>query len=314
MPLCTLCPRNCRIDRSKTTGACSVKGLKTAKASLHFGEEPCISGTDGRGAGTIFFSGCSLKCIFCQNMPISRDGYGKEITPERLGEIMLELQEKGAHNIDLVTPTHYADIIAGVLTSIKPRLHIPVVYNCGGYEKVETLKMLDGLIDIYLPDFKYASPDLAREYSSAPDYPSVAVKAIAEMYRQTGKVQVFENGMMKKGVLVRHLVLPGCRHDSMKVLDILKATVPVSDIRISLMRQYTPCGKALEIKIFQEDLPLLNITRSPITPLSLALTATRRIKKVLPSSILPNGILKAYKNKSDRNTLSDSVCRKSLYL
>lgn len=248
MPLCTLCPRNCRIDRSKTTGACSVKGLKTAKASLHFGEEPCISGTDGRGAGTIFFSGCSLKCIFCQNMPISRDGFGKEITPERLGEIMLDLQEKGAHNIDLVTPTHYADIIAGVLTSIKPRLHIPVVYNCGGYEKVETLKILDGLIDIYLPDFKYASPDLAREYSSAPDYPSVAVKAIAEMYRQTGKVQFDENGMMKKGVLVRHLVLPGCRHDSMKVLDILKATVPVSDIRISLMRQYTPCGKALEIK------------------------------------------------------------------
>ena len=181
-------------------------------------------------------------------MPISRDGFGKEITPERLGEIMLELQEKGAHNIDLVTPTHYADIIADVLKSIKPRLHIPIVYNCGGYEKVETLKMLDGLIDIYLPDFKYASPDLAREYSSAPDYPSVAVKAIAEMYRQTGKVQFDENGMMKKGVLVRHLVLPGCRHDSMKVLDIIKATVPVSDIRISLMRQYTPCGKALEIK------------------------------------------------------------------
>ena len=181
-------------------------------------------------------------------MPISRDGFGKEITPERLGEIMLELQEKGAHNIDLVTPTHYADIIADVLTSLKSQLHIPVVYNCGGYENVETLKMLDGLIDIYLPDFKYASPDLAREYSSAPDYPSVAVKAIAEMYRQTGKVQFDENGMMKKGVLVRHLVLPGCRHDSMKVLDILKATVPVSNIRISLMRQYTPCGKALEIK------------------------------------------------------------------
>ena len=126
MPLCTLCPRNCRIDRSKTTGACSVKGLKTAKASLHFGEEPCISGTDGRGAGTIFFSGCSLKCIFCQNMPISRDGCGKEITPERLGEIMLELQEKGAHNIDLVTPTHYADIIADVLKSIKSQ---PVSYT-----------------------------------------------------------------------------------------------------------------------------------------------------------------------------------------
>lgn len=154
MPLCTLCPRNCRVDRSKTTGVCSVKGLRLAKASLHFGEEPCISGTDGKGAGTIFFSGCSLKCIFCQNMPISRDGYGKEISPERLGEIMLELQEKGAHNINLVTPTHYADVIAGVLEKIRPQLEIPVVYNCGGYEKVETLKMLDGLIDIYLPDFQ----------------------------------------------------------------------------------------------------------------------------------------------------------------
>ena len=138
MPLCTLCPRNCRVDRSKTTGVCSVKGLRLAKASLHFGEEPCISGTDGKGAGTIFFSGCSLKCIFCQNMPISRDGYGKEISPERLGEIMLDPQEKGAHNIDLVTPTHYADVIAGVLEKIRPQLEIPVVYNCGGYEKVDT--------------------------------------------------------------------------------------------------------------------------------------------------------------------------------
>ena len=181
-------------------------------------------------------------------MPISRDGYGKEISPIRLGKIMLELQEKGAHNIDLVTPTHYADVIAGVLEKIRPQLEIPVVYNCGGYEKVETLKMLDGLIDIYLPDFKYASPDLAGEYSSAPDYPDTAAKAVAEMYRQTGNVRFDEDGLMKKGVLVRHLVLPGCRHDSMKVLNILKATVPVGDIRISLMRQYTPCGKALEIK------------------------------------------------------------------
>lgn len=248
MSLCTLCPRNCHADRTRSAGVCSVKGLKIAKASLHYGEEPCISGTDGKGAGTIFFSGCSLKCIFCQNMPISRDGFGEEITAQRLGEIMLELQEKGAHNIDLVTPTHYADIIADVLKSIKPRLHIPVVYNCGGYENVSTLRMLDGLIDIYLPDFKYASSELAAEYSSAPNYPEVAAKAIAEMYRQTGKVRFDENGLMKKGVLVRHLILPGCRHDSMKVLNILKDTVPTSDIRISLMRQYTPCGKALEIK------------------------------------------------------------------
>ena len=207
LSLCTLCPRNCNADREKAAGACSVKGLKIAKASLHFGEEPCISGADGRGAGTIFFSGCPLKCIFCQNMPISRDGYGKEISPARLGEIMLELQEKGAHNIDLVTPTHYTDVIADVLEKVKPKLDIPVVYNCGGYEKVETL-----------------------------------------MYRQRGRALFDNSGMMKSGVLVRHLVLPGCRHDSMKVLDILSTIVPPADIRISLMRQYTPCGKALEIK------------------------------------------------------------------
>ena len=241
MPLCTLCPRNCRIDRSKTTGACSVKGLKTAKASLHFGEEPCISGTDGRGAGTIFFSGCSLKCIFCQNMPISRDGYGKEITPERLGKIMLELQEKGAHNIDLVTPTHYADIIADVLKSIKSRLHIPVVYNCGGYEKVETLKMLDGLIDIYLPDFKYMSAELAARYSHAPDYPEVAKTALAEMVRQVGGDQTTfdEDGIMKRGVIVRHLELPGCIEDSKAVIRYLYKTYG-NNIYISIMNQYTP--------------------------------------------------------------------------
>ncbi|MBS7397792.1 MAG: radical SAM protein [Ruminiclostridium sp.] len=245
MSLCTLCPRNCRVDRKITAGACSVKGLKIAKAALHFGEEPCISGTDNKGSGTIFFSGCSLKCIFCQNMPISRDGYGKEITADRLGEICLELQAKGAHNINLVTPTHYADIIAAVLRKIKPQLAIPIVYNCGGYEKAETLRELDGLIDIYLPDFKYASSELAEKYSSAPDYPEIAQKAIAEMYRQRGKAVFDDNGMMKSGVLVRHLVLPGCRHDSMRVLDILSETVDPEDIRISLMRQYTPCGKAL---------------------------------------------------------------------
>ncbi len=245
MSLCTLCPRNCRVDRTITAGACSVKGLKIAKAALHFGEEPCISGTDKRGSGTIFFSGCSLKCIFCQNMPISRDGYGKEITADRLGEICLELQAKGAHNINLVTPTHYADIIAAVLRRIKPQLNIPVVYNCGGYEKTETLKELDGLIDIYLPDFKYASSQIAEKYSSAPDYPEIARNAITEMYRQRGKAVFDDNGMMKSGVLVRHLVLPGCRHDSMRALDILSETVDPEDIRISLMRQYTPCGNAL---------------------------------------------------------------------
>ena len=167
MPLCTLCPRNCRIDRSKTTGACSVKGLKTAKASLHFGEEPCISGTDGRGAGTIFFSGCSLKCCFCQNYQISHEGFGREITEKRLSEIFLELQDKGANNINLVNPTHYVYQIINSLDMVKHRLHIPVVYNSGGYERTETLQLLQDYVDIYLPDMKYFSTELSARYSKA---------------------------------------------------------------------------------------------------------------------------------------------------
>lgn len=228
------------------TGFCNAKGLKIAKACLHYGEEPCISGRNG--SGTIFFSGCSLKCVFCQNTPVSRDSFGTEISVKRLADIFLELQEKGAENINLVTPTHFASEIIQALDTVKHRLKIPVVYNSGGYENVSTLKMLEGLIDIYLPDFKYAGSALAKEYSSAEDYAEAARLAVCEMFRQTKAAVFSDSGMMKGGVLVRHMVLPGGRHDSMRVLDILSENLPVNDIRISLLRQYTPCYKALEIK------------------------------------------------------------------
>ncbi len=244
--LCNLCPRKCNIDRITSKGYCSVTGLKIARAALHFGEEPCISGENG--SGTVFFSGCPLKCVFCQNTPISRDGYGKEITVERLSEIFLELKDKGAENINLVTPTHYTDKIITALDMVKDRLGIPIVYNCGGYESVETLKKLEGYIDVYLPDFKYADSSLSLKYSGAEDYPETARAAVAEMYRQVGKIVTDHRGMIKKGLIIRHMVLPNHRHDSMKVLDIIKETVPVSDIKISLLRQYVPFAKALEIK------------------------------------------------------------------
>lgn len=244
MSKCMQCPLSCGADRSITAGRCGVKSLKIAKACLHLGEEPCISGTDGRGSGTVFFSGCQLRCIFCQNMPISRDGVGKEISVRRLCEILLELQDRGAHNINLVTPTPHISDISAALEAVKPKLNIPVVYNCGGYESVEALKRLDGLADIYLPDFKYADSTVAKELSGIDNYPDTAKAAVAEMYRQTGAAKFFDDGMMQSGVLIRHMVLPSYRHDSMKVLDIIADTVPVNDIRISLLRQYTPCGAA----------------------------------------------------------------------
>ncbi len=246
MSNCTLCPRKCGADRLRTVGFCGVKGLKIARAALHFGEEPCISGTNGSGA--IFFSGCPLRCVFCQNHTLSSECFGEEITPARLYDIMLELQSKGAHNINLVTPTQFWPQIADVLEKVKPRLNIPVLYNCGGYETAESIKRLDGLVDIFLPDMKYAEPALAEKYSLAPDYPAVALAAIKEMYKSVGAAQFSPDGLMTRGLMVRHLVLPSCRHDSMRVLDTLAASLPVADVRLSLMRQYTPCHKAAEIK------------------------------------------------------------------
>lgn len=272
---CKICPRSCGMNRKTGVGYCgAAHQVKVARAALHFWEEPCLSGT--AGSGTVFFSGCPMHCVFCQNQEIANGQAGKEISIERLAEIFLELQEKGANNINLVTGTHFVPQIAealkvakeGILLSQKEspkksyvkKLQVPVVYNSSGYETVETLLMLDGLVDVYLPDFKYWEADTARKYSNAPDYPQVAKAAIAEMVRQVGE-PVFDSKkaaledlknqdckqkrsaedeiVMKKGVLVRHLILPGHTRESKEILRYLIETYG-NQIYISIMNQYTP--------------------------------------------------------------------------
>lgn len=236
---CNLCPRMCGVDRTKQSGFCGCGGgLKVARAALHFGEEPCISAR--RGSGTVFFSGCTLRCCFCQNQPISSGGFGKEITVPRLAEIFLDLQAQGAHNISLVTPTQYLPWVLPALDLVKPALHIPVVYNCGGYERVETIRSLKGYVDVYLPDFKFFSPELSRKYAKAGDYFQVASAAIAEMTAQTGGLSYDAQGLLQKGVLIRHLVLPGARKDSLAVLKWIHENLPHDRFLLSLMSQYTP--------------------------------------------------------------------------
>ncbi len=236
---CTVCPRQCGARRTETEnsgGYCGMPAAPTlARAALHYGEEPCISGT--RGSGTVFFSGCSLGCIYCQNGPISHERQGKAVTAERLAAIFGELEQAGAHNINLVNPTHYADCICKALRLYRPS--IPLVYNTSGYERVETLRRLEGLVDIYLPDCKYVDAALSGALSDAPDYFAFAAPAIREMVRQTGPVALDQDGIAQKGTLVRHLVLPGHTNDSLRVLDFL---AEVADIWVSLMFQYTPCG------------------------------------------------------------------------
>ena len=237
---CYLCPRGCGARRDLGEhGVCGMGDrVRVARAALHPFEEPPISGT--RGSGTVFFVGCSLGCIFCQNKAIRPCSEGRELSEAELGRLFLALQEAGAHNINLVTPTHFADRVAASLRAVKGQLHIPVVYNCGGYEHVETLQLFEGLVDIYLPDFKYVSPQLAGAYSAAPDYATHATRALAEMYRQVGAARYDVDGMLKSGIMVRHLVLPGCREDAIAVLDRIAETLPASDVLLSLMRQYTP--------------------------------------------------------------------------
>ena len=235
---CRLCPRNCGINRKERAGFCGEKAaIRCARAALHHWEEPCISGT--RGSGTVFFSGCCLKCCFCQNYQISQEGLGKELSPERLAQIFLSLQEQGAHNINLVTGTHFLPGILAALDLARPKLSIPVVYNCGGYEKPEVIQLLDGYVDIYLPDLKYYSSTIAQKYSFAGDYFSVASRALQEMYRQVGDPVFDANGIMQKGMIVRHLVLPGCTNDSKAVIQYLYQTFH-DHIYISIMNQYTP--------------------------------------------------------------------------
>lgn len=245
MSVCNICPRKCNAERPLAENGEGFCGLgeapKIARAALHFWEEPPISGENG--SGTVFFSGCNLGCIFCQNKKISRGRFGKTVTPERLKEIYNELIEKGAHNINLVTPTHFAN---AVLESLEPKLSVPVVYNCGGYESVETLKKFEGKIQIYLPDMKYADNALAKKYSAAPDYFETAKKAIAEMYRQTGKYEIGDDGIMKKGVIIRHLILPGQLENTKRVIDWVKNTFAPGEVLFSLMSQFTPvegCNK-----------------------------------------------------------------------
>ena len=237
---CFLCPRGCGAKRTEGgLGFCAMDGeIRVARAALHPFEEPPISME--RGSGTVFFTGCSLRCIFCQNSAIRTPESGEILTVSQLAELFVFLQKKGAENINLVTPTHYASGVAEALRLAKPHLQIPVVYNCGGYERVETLRLLAGLVDVYLPDFKYVSSELSAAYSAAPDYAEVATASLAEMVAQTGAVQFDARGKLWRGVMVRHLVLPGCRTDSLAVLERVAKTVPVGDIRLSLMRQYTP--------------------------------------------------------------------------
>ena len=248
---CSLCPRQCnalRTENSNPNGYCGMPAQPiAARAALHFGEEPCISGT--RGSGTVFFSGCSLGCVFCQNDPISHRRQGQPVTENRLAAIFRELEEAGAHNINLVNPTHYAVSIRKALELYRPK--VPVVYNSSGYERVETLKMLDGVVDVYLPDCKYVDPSLAKALSDASDYFEYAQSAITEMVRQTGPVQLDNDGIIRSGTIVRHLVLPGHTKNSMAVLDWL-ATVP--NIWISLMFQYTPYGDLSQHKELQRTL------------------------------------------------------------
>jgi len=234
--VCDICPRECKVDRSVNRGVCGMpEGFVVARAAKHMWEEPCISGT--KGSGTVFFSGCSLRCVFCQNYSISTEGFGKEISDSQLMNIFDSLIESGVHNINLVNPTHYAARLEKILREYNSP--VSVVYNSGGYEKVETLKRLEGLIDIYLPDLKYINDEKSKKYSGAPDYFRFASQAIKEMIRQTGSAVFDEEGIMKKGTVIRHLILPKNTNQSIEIINWLKDNVP-NDTYISLMSQYTP--------------------------------------------------------------------------
>lgn len=240
---CMICPRNCGADRSMQAGLCGVGDkIKVARAAPHFWEEPCLSGING--SGTVFFSGCNLGCVFCQNYDVSHRAFGKEVDSVQLMRIFDALIEKGVHNLNLVTPTHFVPMLAKVLREYNSP--VPVVYNSAGYEKAETLKLLEGLVDIYLPDIKYFDSAPALKYSGAADYFENASQAVLEMHSQVGEVELDENGIAKKGLIIRHLVLPGNISQAVKVFEWVRDNLPV-ETYISVMRQYTPFGKAKEM-------------------------------------------------------------------
>lgn len=241
MELCVSCPRQCRVDRELCKGICGVGyEPKVAKAFLHKWEEPCISGV--KGSGAVFFSGCNLKCVFCQNYNISQNLIGKEVSVEELSKIYLKLQQMGAHNINLVNPTHYNMKIKESL-EISSSLKIPVIYNTNAYETIEGLKLVEGMVSVYLPDLKYIDESTAFKYSGVRNYFEVACAAIEEMYRQVGGPVFDEDGIITRGLIIRHLILPGLSRESMRILDYIKNNLP-DNIYISLMSQYTPCFKA----------------------------------------------------------------------
>lgn len=255
---CRLCPRACGVNRYERPGFCRASArLKAARAALHLWEEPCISGK--KGSGAVFFSNCTLRCVFCQNYPISAEGFGRELTVRQLGDVFLRLQEEGAANLNLVTATHYLPEVVAALDLVRPQLRIPVVYNCGGYERVETLRALEGYVDIYLPDLKYADSGLANRCSGAPDYANIVFPALREMIRQcgvpgmsvaeieAGSCSYAKNGLLQRGVIIRHLVLPGQRLDSICLLQRLREELPFGSYLLSLMSQYTPFYRAKEL-------------------------------------------------------------------
>ena len=243
---CDICPHNCKINREIQIGKCKATDKpKLALSSLHFFEEPCISGK--QGSGTVFFSNCNLKCVYCQNHQISSEGFGIEITVERLSEIFLEQQENKANNINLVSPTIYAQQIKQAIIMAKQKgLKIPIIYNSSGYENVETLLELEGYIDVYLPDFKYASNELGEKYSKIKNYYDICLPALKEMYRQVGTPKLDENGIIQKGMIIRHLILPNNIENTKKVIKDIKENFP-EDIFVSIMAQYFPTGEAKNI-------------------------------------------------------------------
>lgn len=252
--VCCICPRQCHAVRGKLGGGyCGMPETPVvSRIAPHMWEEPPISGTCG--SGTVFLAGCNLRCVFCQNKVISHQKHGTPMTSDELEQKILALAESGVHNINLVTPTHYTYVLAKVLARIKHQLTIPVVWNSGGYESVQSLAMLDGLVDIYLPDFKFYSSELSMQYAGAKDYREVAEAALATMYAQVGDPVLDADGIMKRGMIVRHLVLPGCRKDSIAVLYHLSKILPRQGFLLSLMRQYTPD--------FAMDTPYKNLHRA----------------------------------------------------
>ncbi len=258
---CTLCPRRCGKNRTEELGFCGGGSrVKVARAALHFGEEPCISGE--RGSGTVFFSGCALRCCYCQNHDVSLGNFGKEISTGRLAEIFLELQALGAHNLNLVTAGHYYPWVLEALDAAKPELTIPIVYNTGGYETEGALRALSPYVDIWLTDLKYRSPELSARYSAAPDYFEVASQAAKFMCRAAGAPRFGEDGLLQKGVILRHLVLPGAWEDTRAVINFMAEELPEKGFLLSLMSQYTPFYKAKEMKPLSRRLSTFEYRRA----------------------------------------------------